>query len=178
MQEEITITHRLEREDYVRAMRLYLRKSGAIPWWYLPLFGAALVLVGVMIRLAGVTPIAVTVLVVTAGTALGIGGIYIWGPGWRYDRTPALWATTQLCFSREDIGIQDEEGAGIFPWELTRFWISTADYFLIRSRQDYLIVPKALFPDEETRRQFEALVIRANPQAVCRRFGRGKARHG
>lgn len=176
MQEEITITHQLEREDYVRAMRLYLRKSGTIPWWYLPLFGVALVLVGVMIHLAGVTPIAITVLVAAAGVALGILGVYVLGPGYRYDRTPGLWARTRLCFSQEDIAFQSEEGAGLLPWELTRFWISPTDYFLIRSRQDYLIVPKALFADEETRRRFEALVIRANPQAACRRFGRGKAR--
>lgn len=176
MQEEITITHQLEREDYVRAMQLYLRKSGTIPWWYLPLFGVALVLVGVMIRLAGVTPIAITVLVAVAGVALGILGVYVLGPGYRYDRTPGLWARTRLCFSQEDIAFQSEEGAGLLPWELTRFWISPTDYYLIRSRQDYLIVPKALFADEETRRRFEALVIRANPQAICRRFGRGKSR--
>lgn len=175
MEEIITITHRLDRGDYVRAMRLYLRKSGAIPWWYIPVFVLAVILVGVMIRFAGVTPIAITVLVAAAGAAIGILVVYLAGPGRRYDRTPALWTTTQISFSQEDITFQTEEEAGIAPWALTKFWIGPADYFLIQSPQDYLIIPKALLGDEETCRRFEGLVIRANPQARCRRFGRGKA---
>lgn len=173
MEEVITITHRLDRGDYVRAMRLYLRKSGAIPWWYLPLFVLVAALVGVMIHFAGVTPIAITVLAAAVGVALALLGVYLFGPGRRYDRTPALWTATRLSFSQEDITFQTEEGAGITPWGLTKFWIGPADYFLIQSPQDYLIIPKALLGDEETCRRFEALVIRANPQARCRRFGRG-----
>ena len=175
MEEYVTVQHHLDRGDYVRAMRLYLRKSGITPGWYLPLFAGVVALVGVMIRLAGVTPIAVTVLVVAAGAALGVLAVYVLGPGRRYDRTPALWGTTQLRFSREDIAFQNEEGAGLLPWELTRFWISATDYYLIRTPQDYLIVPRALLGGEEACRRFEALVIRANPQARCRRFSRGGA---
>ena len=178
MGEYITITYRLDRADYVRATRFYLRKSGVTPGWYIPLFALVVALVGVMVYYAGVTPIAVTVLVVAAVAAAGILAVYLVGPGRRYDRTPALWIQAQLRFSVEDIAFQTEEGAGILPWGLARFWISPTDYYLIRTRQDYLIVPKEFFPDDEARCRFETLVVQANPEAACRRFSRPAAHSG
>ena len=168
----IVIAFSYEREAYIRAMRLYLRKSGATPAWALILLAAVLGLIGFLIFMTGVTPMVVVLLVLTA--AAGVMGFTVWlvKPGRHYDRTPVLRERCLYRFSLEDIGVQNETGAGVLPWNFTRFWITPTDYYLVRDAESCLLLPRSAFEDADTCRRFEDLVMAANPGIKRRVYGK------
>lgn len=166
----VSVSYFYEKDEYVRAVRFFLRKSGATPLWNVFVFAAVLAAVGVMIRLGGVTPM-VIVLLVLLGVVLASGCVVFFVmPGYQYDRLPKLRERTTLRFSREDIGVRSDCAAGVIKWAYAKFWISRTDYYLIQSRQVYTILPKRIFQSDEERSRFEEIVLEANPGIKRRVF--------
>ncbi|MCI8477311.1 MAG: hypothetical protein HFE97_03035 [Oscillospiraceae bacterium] len=163
--EPVSLSFVYRREDYVRAVRFYLRKSGALLFWLgLLLMIAVMLLVGVLFHLFGFTPMA-AVLLALAGLVLIVDLTVYWVlPGLRFDRNPQLQEKRILHFSVEDIGIQGEQAAGLVPWSYQALWSSRTDYYLIQSRQDYLILPRDAFSSRGDQLRFEQIVQMANPE--------------
>ena len=168
----IVIAVSYEREDYVRAMRFFLRKSGATPGWALLVLAGVLDLIGFLIWMTGLTPMVLVLLALTLAAALM--GVLVWlvKPGRHYDSTPSLRERCLYRFSLEDIGVQNETGAGILPWTFSRFWITPTHYYLVRDGESCLLLPRSAFEDRETCRRFEALVMAANPGIKRRAFSK------
>lgn len=167
----VSVSFLYEKDEYVRAVRFYLRKSGTTPLWDVFVLLVILALVGVMVYFMGVTPMVIVLLVLTAVVLVMGGYLYLLSPGYQYDRMPKLREHHTLHFSMEDIGLQTATVAGVVKWDYTKFWISKTDYYLIQSRQVYTILPKRIFRDDQERSRFEAIVLAANPGIKRRVFG-------
>ena len=160
--EPVSLSVEYRRADYVRAVRFYLRKSTPL-WWDLPLLAAVLLLVGVLFRLFGFTPM-VAVLLTLMGLVLAVKCIvYLYLPGYQFDHTPQLRERCMLHFSVEDIGIHGTDAAAVVPWRYYALWSSQTDYYLIQNRQSYLILPRACFDSQADQIRFEQIAQAANP---------------
>lgn len=168
--EPVRVQFQYTKEEYVRAVRFYLRKSGTTPLWDIAVFAGILALVFMMIYLTGITPMTVALLVLLAVVS-GLGAVvYLFMPGYQYDHTPQILEQRTLYFTVDDIGIQTASSAGIVKWTFTKFWCSKTDYYLIQNRQVYTLLPKRIFADDAERYRFEQIVMAANPNIRRRNF--------
>lgn len=166
----VCVSYLYEKDEYVRAVRFYLRKSGVTPIWNIFVLIGIMALEGVMVYFMGVTPMVIVLLVLTV--AVLVMGLYLYflSPGFQYDRNPKFREYYTLRFSQEDIGVQSETAAGIMKWTYTKLWISKTDYYLIQNQQNYTILPKRIFQDDAQCARFEAIVLAANPGIKRRVF--------
>lgn len=168
--EPVSISFRYERLEYIQSVRRYLRMCGVIHRWDWAVLAAILAAVGWIIRLTGITPMVVVLLVLTAVVAAMAGIVYGWMPGRQFDHTPQLRECCTIHFSVEDIGIQRETAAGVVPWSCRKLWSSPSSYYLIQSRQNCIILPKRAFRSQADRLRFEEIAAAANPDAKWKEF--------
>lgn len=161
--DEIRVNLQFVRGEYIRGVRLYLRKSRLAGPLDLILLAVILAITAVLIWLKGMTVVN-TALVVLLAMAAGMGFYaYLVRPGYQFDHTPQCRESSAYTFTKEDIGLQNSSVAGVFTWAFTQFWNTEEFYFLLQDKQNYTMLPKRIFGGPEEWARFEALVVEAVP---------------
>lgn len=162
--DEIRVNLQFIRSEYIRGIRLYLRKSGIAGPRDLLLAVLAFAVTVVLIWLKGMTVLNTALVVLLAMVA--VMGIFVYGvrPGYQFDHTPQLREPSAYTFTAEDIGLQNSSVAGVFQWTFTKFWNTQEFYFLIQDRQNYSMFPKRTFGGPKEWARFEAMVREALPE--------------
>ena len=162
--EEIRVNLQFLRSEYVRGIRLYLRKSGIAGPRDLIIMLFALVLTAVLIWLKGMTVLNTALVVLLGMVALMGIFVYVVRPGYQFDHTPQCRDNSAYTFTNEDIGLQNSSVAGVFQWTFIKFWNTEEFYFLIQDKQSYTMLPKRIFGGPKEWERFEAMVKEAVPE--------------
>ena len=169
---EIEVAFRLSRSEYVRALRFCLRKRHLVSWIQLLTIAVALALAVVMARVMERVSILCTMLFVLA-VMLAVYSLYqyLLKPGRIFDRDPMLHREVRFRFNGEDIARQDSEVAVLLDWRVSKVWRNRDFYFLFEGKESYILLPRRAFGSAEEEKQFERLVLVANPGVAWRNFG-------
>lgn len=169
---EIEVAFRLSRSEYVRALRFCLRKRHLVSWIQLLTIAAALALAVVMARVMERVSVLCTMLFVLA-VMLAVYSLYqyLLKPGRIFDRDPMLHREVRFRFNGEDIARQDSEVAVLLDWRVSKVWRNRDFYFLFEGKESYILLPRRAFGSAEEEKQFERLVLAANPGVAWRNFG-------
>lgn len=169
---EIEVAFRLSRSEYVRALRFCLRKRHLVSWIQLLTIAVALALAVVMARVMERVSVLCTMLFVLA-VMLAVYSLYQYliKPGRIFDRDPMLHREVRFRFNGEDIARQDSEVAVLLDWQVSKVWRNRDFYFLFEGKESYILLPRRAFGSAEEEKQFERLVLAANPGAAWRNFG-------
>ena len=169
--EQVRIEFQLERKEYIRAVRFFLRKRHLVSWIQGLVLVLALAAVAVLTWMIGHLNFLNTLLLVLAAMALlYMGYLYLWKPGRLFDRDPALREPVTFLFSREDVARQDGRSAAILEWDVKELWRGTGLYFLFDGAGNYTLLPLRAFRGPEELERFEALVGQACPDAKIRLY--------
>ena len=170
-EEQVRASFQLSREEDVRAVRCYLRKSHLVSWIQvlviLIALGAAAVMGILMERMSFLCTLLVVLSVMVALYGLWL---YVIQPGRIYDKNPALGRQVSFLFNREDLSRQDEQTAVLLDWDLKKLWRGKEFYYLFRGEDGYLLLPRSAFRSEEDRLQFEFLAQTACPEVKVKHF--------
>ena len=169
---EIEVAFRLSRSEYVRALRFCLRKRHLVSWIQLLTIAAALALAVVMALVMERVSVLCTMLFVLA-VMLAVYSLYqyLLKPGRIFDRDPMLHREVRFRFNGEDIARQDSEVAVLLDWQVSKVWRNRDFYFLFEGKESYILLPRRAFGSAEEEKQFERLVLAANPGVAWRNFG-------
>ena len=169
---EIEVAFRLSRSEYVRALRFCLRKRHLVSWIQLLTIAVALALAVVMARVMERVSVLCTMLFVLA-VMLAVYSLYQYliKPGRIFDRDPMLHREVRFRFNGEDIARQDSEVAVLLDWRVSKVWRNRDFYFLFEGKESYILLPRRAFGSAEEEKQFERLVLVANPGVAWRNFG-------
>ena len=169
---EIEVAFQLSRSEYVRALRFCLRKRHLVSWIQLLTIAVALALAVVMARVMERVSVLCTMLFVLA-VMLAVYSLYqyLLTPGRIFDRDPMLHREVRFRFNGEDIARQDSEVAVLLDWRVSKVWRNRDFYFLFEGKESYILLPRRAFGSAEEEKQFEQLVLAANPGAAWRNFG-------
>ena len=169
---EIEVAFRLSRSEYVRALRFCLRKRHLVSWIQLLTIAVALALAVVMARVMERVSVLCTMLFVLA-VMLAVYSLYqcLIKPGRIFDRDPMLHREVRFRFNGEDIARQDSEVAVLLDWRVSKVWRNRDFYFLFEGKESYILLPRRAFGSAEEEKQFERLVLAANPGVAWRNFG-------
>ncbi|WP_278895280.1 YcxB family protein [Intestinimonas massiliensis (ex Afouda et al. 2020)] len=169
---EIEVAFRLSRSEYVRALRFCLRKRHLVSWIQLLTIAVALALAVVMARVMERVSVLCTMLFVLA-VMLAVYSLYqyLLKPGRIFDRDPMLHREVRFRFNGEDIARQDSEVAVLLDWRVSKVWRNRDFYFLFEGKESYILLPRRAFGSAEEEKQFERLVLVANPGVAWRNFG-------
>ena len=169
---EIEVAFRLSRSEYVRALRFCLRKRHLVSWIQLLTIAVALALAVVMARVMERVSVLCTMLFVLA-VMLAVYSLYqyLLKPGRIFDRDPMLHREVRFRFNGEDIARQDSEVAVLLDWRVSKVWRNRDFYFLFEGTESYILLPRWAFGSAEEEKQFERLVLVANPGVAWRNFG-------
>ena len=169
---EIEVAFRLSRSEYVRALRFCLRKRHLVSWIQLLTIAVALALAVVMERVMERVSVLCTMLFVLA-VMLAVYSLYqyLLKPGRIFDRDPMLHREVRFRFNGEDIARQDSEVAVLLDWRVSKVWRNRDFYFLFEGKESYILLPRRAFGSAEEEKQFERLVLVANPGVAWRNFG-------
>ena len=169
---EIEDAFRLSRSEYVRALRFCLRKRHLVSWIQLLTIAVALALAVVMARVMERVSVLCTMLFVLA-VMLAVYSLYqyLLKPGRIFDRDPMLHREVRFRFNGEDIARQDSEVAVLLDWRVSKVWRNRDFYFLFEGKESYILLPRRAFGSAEEEKQFERLVLVANPGVAWRNFG-------
>lgn len=169
---EIEVAFQLSRSEYVRALRFCLRKRHLVSWIQLLTIAAALALAVVMARVMERVSVLCTMLFVLA-VMLAVYSLYqyLLKPGRIFDRDPMLHREVRFRFNGEDIARQDSEVAVLLDWRVSKVWRNRDFYFLFEGKESYILLPRRAFGSAEEEKQFERLVLVANPGVAWRNFG-------
>ena len=96
---------------------------------------------------------------------------YLLKPGRIFDRDPMLHREVRFRFNGEDIARQDSEVAVLLDWRVSKVWRNRDFYFLFEGKESYILLPRWAFGSAEEEKQFERLVLVANPGVAWRNFG-------
>lgn len=169
---EIEVAFQLSRSEYVRALRFCLRKRHLVSWIQLLTIAVALALAVVMARVMERVSVLCTMLFVLA-VMLAVYSLYqyLLKPGRIFDRDPMLHREVRFRFNGEDIARQDSEVAVLLDWRVSKVWRNRDFYFLFEGKESYILLPRRAFGSAEEEKQFERLVLAANPGVAWRNFG-------
>ena len=169
---ELEVAFRLSRSEYVRALRFCLRKRHLVSWIQLLTIAVALALAVVMARVMERVSVLCTMLFVLA-VMLAVYSLYqyLLKPGRIFDRDPMLHREVRFRFNGEDIARQDSEVAVLLDWRVSKVWRNRDFYFLFEGKESYILLPRRAFGSAEEEKQFERLVLVANPGVAWRNFG-------
>ncbi|MGF0005899.1 YcxB family protein [Eubacteriales bacterium SGI.150] len=169
---EIEVAFQLSRSEYVRALRFCLRKRHLVSWIQLLTIAVALALAVVMARVMERVSVLCTMLFVLA-VMLAVYSLYqyLLKPGRIFDRDPMLHREVRFRFNGEDIARQDSEVAVLLDWRVSKVWRNRDFYFLFEGKESYILLPRRAFGSAEEEKQFERLVLVANPGVAWRNFG-------
>lgn len=169
---EIEVAFQLSRSEYVRALRFCLRKRHLVSWIQLLTIAVALALAVVMERVMERVSVLCTMLFVLA-VMLAVYSLYqyLLKPGRIFDRDPMLHREVRFRFNGEDIARQDSEVAVLLDWRVSKVWRNRDFYFLFEGKESYILLPRRAFGSAEEEKQFERLVLVANPGVAWRNFG-------
>ena len=169
---EIEVAFQLSRSEYVRALRFCLRKRHLVSWIQLLTIAVALALAVVMARVMEWVSVLCTMLFVLA-VMLAVYSLYqyLLKPGRIFDRDPMLHREVRFRFNGEDIARQDSEVAVLLDWRVSKVWRNRDFYFLFEGKESYILLPRRAFGSAEEEKQFERLVLVANPGVAWRTFG-------
>lgn len=169
---EIEVAFQLSRSEYVRALRFCLRKRHLVSWIQLLTIAVALALAVVMARVMERVSVLCTMLFVLA-VMLAVYSLYQYliKPGRIFDRDPMLHREVRFRFNGEDIARQDSEVAVLLDWRVSKVWRNRDFYFLFEGKESYILLPRRAFGSAEEEKQFERLVLVANPGVAWRNFG-------
>ena len=169
---EIEVAFQLSRSEYVRALRFCLRKRHLVSWIQLLTIDVALALSVVMAQVMERVSVLCTMLFVLA-VMLAVYSLYqyLLKPGRIFDRDPMLHREVRFRFNGEDIARQDSEVAVLLDWRVSKVWRNRDFYFLFEGKESYILLPRRAFGSAEEEKQFERLVLVANPGVAWRNFG-------
>ena len=169
---EIEGAFQLSRSEYVRALRFCLRKRHLVSWIQLLTIAVALALSVVMALVMERVSVLCTMLFVMA-VMLAVYSLYqyLLKPGRIFDRDPMLHREVRFRFNGEDIARQDSEVAVLLDWRVSKVWRNRDFYFLFEGKESYILLPRRAFGSAEEEKQFERLVLAANPGVAWRNFG-------
>lgn len=169
---EIEVAFQLSRSEYVRALRFCLRKRHLVSWIQLLTIAVALALAVVMARVMERVSVLCTMLFVLA-VMLAVYSLYqyLLKPGRIFDRDPMLHREVRFRFNGEDIARQDSEVAVLLDWRVSKVWRNRDFYFLFEGKESYILLPRRAFGSAEEEKQFERLILVANPGVAWRNFG-------
>lgn len=169
---EIEVAFQLSRSEYVRALRFCLRKRHLVSWIQLLTIAVALALSVVMAQVMERVSVLCTMLFVLA-VMLAVYSLYqyLLKPGRIFDRDPMLHREVRFRFNGEDIARQDSEVAVLLDWRVSKVWRNRDFYFLFEGKESYILLPRRAFGSAEEEKQFERLVLVANPGVAWRNFG-------
>lgn len=169
---EIEVAFQLSRSEYVRALRFCLRKRHLVSWIQLLTIAVALALSVVMALVMERVSVLCTMLFVLA-VMLAVYSLYqyLLKPGRIFDRDPMLHREVRFRFNGEDIARQDSEVAVLLDWRVSKVWRNRDFYFLFEGKESYILLPRRAFGSAEEEKQFERLVLAANPGVAWRNFG-------
>ena len=169
---EIEVAFQLSRSEYVRALRFCLRKRHLVSWIQLLTIAVALALSVVMALVMERVSVLCTMLFVLA-VMLAVYSLYqyLLKPGRIFDRDPMLHREVRFRFNGEDIARQDSEVAVLLDWRVSKVWRNRDFYFLFEGKESYILLPRRAFGSAEEEKQFERLVLVANPGVAWRNFG-------
>ena len=169
---EIEGAFQLSRSEYVRALQFCLRKRHLVSWIQLLTIAVALALAVVMARVMERVSVLCTMLFVLA-VMLAVYSLYqyLLKPGRIFDRDPMLHREVRFRFNGEDIARQDSEVAVLLDWRVSKVWRNRDFYFLFEGKESYILLPRRAFGSAEEEKQFERLVLAANPGVAWRNFG-------
>lgn len=169
---EIEVAFQLSRSEYVRALRFCLRKRHLVSWIQLLTIAVALALAVVMARvMERVSVLCIMLFVLAVMLAVYSLYQYLLKPGRIFDRDPMLHREVRFRFNGEDIARQDSEVAVLLDWRVSKVWRNRDFYFLFEGKESYILLPRRAFGSAEEEKQFERLVLVANPGVAWRNFG-------
>ena len=169
--EEVSIEFQLERREYVRAVRFYLRKSHLVSWIQAAVILLALVAVVILSEIMGrLTFLNTLVLVLSLMAMIWEGWLYLFQPGRLFNRDESLRERVRFLFTQEDIARQDSHAAAILDWDIHKLWRSGEFYYLFDGKGSYTILPLRAFPDSEACERFERLAVERCPGVKIKRF--------
>ena len=176
--DQIRVTFQLERGEYIRGVRYYLRKSHLVSWvQVLVMLFALAATVTVTLMMGRLNFLNTLVLVLLAMAALYSLWLYWIKPGRIFDREAELAEPVTFLFAQEDVARQDETVAALLDWDIKKLWRGPEFYYLFGSSEGYTLLPLRAFQDEEARLRFESLAQEANPDMIFRHFGLQSVRH-
>lgn len=168
----VRVSFQLDRKDYARAVRFYLRKSWRVSWLQWAVL--ALALAGVLWSawaMGTVDLLHTFALVFLLAVAVVLAWVYTIQPGRTFAQDPVLSRAVTFCFSPEDIVREGEETVEYLDWQVKRFWRSRDFYYLFQADGSWLLLPHRAFASAQAQGQFEDLVRQTNGEAQVRFFG-------
>ena len=77
--------------------------------------------------------------------------------------------------AKKPLGIAVERAGGevavLLDWRVSKVWRNRDFYFLFEGKESYILLPRRAFGSAEEEKQFERLVLVANPGVAWRNFG-------
>ncbi len=168
---QVRIQFGLKKEEYVRGVRYYLRKSHLVSWVQLVLGLAVLAAVAALTWMMGRLNFLNTLLLVLMVLVGGYGAyLYFLRPGRYYAKHPELGREAAYVFSKEDFARQDDKAAAIYDWNVKKLWRTKEFYFLFTGGEGYTMLPRRAFASEQDWERFQEIVYDAVPGLEIRDF--------
>ena len=137
------------------------------------LISCTLNFVGTIAMMIVLSPVLSLITFVMLAVMLAVYSLYqyLLKPGRIFDRDPMLHREVRFRFNGEDIARQDSEVAVLLDWRVSKVWRNRDFYFLFEGKESYILLPRWAFGSAEEEKQFERLVLVANPGVAWRNFG-------
>lgn len=165
----ITVDFTYSKEDYVQAVRRFLRLNKTISLFSQIFMIMALLADIVYIALFGFSFETILLTALLACSFLMLALLH-YQPIWVYNRNPRLQAPQHYEFRPEGITIHTALASSQVGWDLfTRYWDDPVGVYLLQSKKSYVVIPAGCFSDGQ-RAQLKEMALSANPSLQYRDF--------
>lgn len=142
------ITFSYNKKEWVDARRKYFVLSKTITVFQVASMFIFACAIGALIALRGISILAIASIVVAVVYSLVLMLLYFWQPGYMFDNTQQLHTEQKLHI--DDNGIIRSNESSIVGWkDYLSYAKSDSYYYLIKSKQSYVMIPKRAFNDQE-----------------------------
>lgn len=173
--EPITVDFTYTREDYVQAVRRFLRLNKTISRFSQVFMCIALLADVVFIGLFGFTAENMILTVLIACSLLMMAALHF-QPEWTYNRNPRLHAPQHYEFRPEGITLKTATATSQVQWDLfQRIWDDAVGVYLLQNKKSYVVIPARCLTEQQ-RAGLKAMALAGNPalQYKDTRPGAGK----
>lgn len=165
--EPITVDFTYTKEDYVGAVRRFLRLNKTFSRFSQISMFIALLVDLVFIAQFGFSFENMLLTVLLICTFLMLALLY-WQPVWIYNRNPRLHAPQHYVFRPEGIAIQTALSSSQLEWALfTCYWDDQVGVYLLQSKKNYVVIPARCFSGGQ-RAALKEMALGANPSLQYR----------
>ena len=168
--EPITLEFTYSKEDYVQAMRRFLRLTKTISRLSLYFLAVAAVADVIFLAMFGLTieNLILTVMLVCCGVMLLI---FHYQPARTYDKSPRLKAVQHYEFSPEGITMKTASATSQVKWNLfSYYWDDVTGVYLLQNKKSYILLPARLFSSDDQRQALQQMAVEGNPDIQYKDF--------